>query len=92
ARRLERAAQAPRLLAHRLADRAAARLALVAARLEGHQRLLAEIGPERVLARGFSITRFADGRLLRDAAEAAAGSRLVTRLARGSVTSSVEER
>ncbi len=92
ARRLERAAQAPRLLAHRLADRAAARLALVAARLEGHQRLLAEIGPERVLARGFSITRLADGRLLRDAAEAAAGSRLVTRLARGSVTSSVEER
>ncbi len=92
ARRLERAAQAPRRLAHRLAARAAARLALVAARLEGHQRLLAEIGPERVLARGFSITRFADGRLLRDAAEAAAGSRLVTRLARGSVTSSVEER
>lgn len=90
ARRLERARQEPRQLARRLADRAAARLALTAARLDGHRRLLAEIGPERVLARGFSITRREDGRLLRDAAEISPGSRLVTRLARGSVHSSVE--
>lgn len=60
------------------------RLAAAEARL----RLLA---PEAVLARGYSITFDAStGRLLRDAADAPAGTRLRTRLAHGEVASRVE--
>jgi exodeoxyribonuclease VII large subunit len=42
-----------------------------------------------VLTRGWSITRTADGRTLRSAADAAAGDELVTTLADGSVRSTV---
>jgi len=47
------------------------------------------LDPHRVLARGWSITRTADGRTLRSAAEAALGDELVTTLADGSVRSTV---
>ncbi|HEX5759667.1 MAG TPA: exodeoxyribonuclease VII large subunit, partial [Thermoanaerobaculia bacterium] len=62
-----------------------------AARLDGHARLCAQLGPERTLARGFSITRTAAGVLLRDAGRAAAGEELVTRLAAGTLRSRVVE-
>ncbi len=49
------------------------------------------VSPLAVLGRGYSLTLGAsDGRIVRDAAELAAGDRLVTRLARGRVTSRVE--
>jgi exodeoxyribonuclease VII large subunit len=54
-------------------------------------RLAGELDPQRLLRRGFSITRRADGSLLRDAAQAAGGERLVTRLSVGELTSRVEE-
>ncbi len=61
------------------------RLAAVAARL----RLL---GPEQVLARGYSITLEADtGKVIRAAAELKAGQKLRTRLKSGEVRSVVEE-
>jgi exodeoxyribonuclease VII large subunit len=47
--------------------------------------------PARVLARGFSVTRAADGRLVRAPDEVAAGDGLVTTLAGGSLRSTVDE-
>jgi exodeoxyribonuclease VII large subunit len=58
--------------------------------LESRLRLL---GPEQVLARGYSITRdAATGQVLRDAARAQAGQQLATRLHRGEILSRVEPR
>jgi exodeoxyribonuclease VII large subunit len=49
------------------------------------------LGPEQVLARGYSITMDAkSGRILRDAAQVKAGQRLKTRLKAGEVWSRVE--
>ena len=50
---------------------------------------LQALSPLAVLERGFSLTRAPDGRILRDAAEAPVGTRLETRLARGSLESQV---
>lgn len=47
--------------------------------------------PERTLARGWSITRGADGRLVRSPADVATGDRLVTTVSGGDVTSTVDE-
>jgi exodeoxyribonuclease VII large subunit len=55
---------------------------------EGHVRAL---DPRRVLERGYSITRDADGRVVRRVAATAAGAELVTELADGHVTSRVEK-
>jgi len=52
-------------------------------------RHLEGIGPERVLARGYSITRSASGAIVRDAAALQPGERLATRFARGSAESEV---
>jgi exodeoxyribonuclease VII large subunit len=55
------------------------------------QRRLQSLGPEQVLARGYSITTdAATGKVLRDAAEVKAGKKLNTRLAQGQLTSRVE--
>jgi exodeoxyribonuclease VII large subunit len=57
--------------------------------LETRLRLL---GPEQVLARGYSITMdAATGRVLRDAGEVKAGQRLKTRLKAGEVFSKAEK-
>jgi exodeoxyribonuclease VII large subunit len=55
-------------------------------RLEAHLRALS---PLAVLERGFSLTRTADGKIIRDAAEAPVGTKLETRLARGTLESEV---
>ncbi len=79
-------------------DRAAGRLdraarVLVAAR-RGRLDHLAQkaqwLDPERQLRRGWSLTLDAQGRLVRSAADAAPGDRLVTRLHRGEIVSIVE--
>ena len=49
------------------------------------------LDPRRVLERGYSITRAADGRVVRSAAEAAPGGMLVTEVADGTITSRVSE-
>ncbi|MDD5141284.1 MAG: exodeoxyribonuclease VII large subunit [Verrucomicrobiales bacterium] len=50
------------------------------------------LGPEQVLARGYSITMdAASGRVLRDAVEVKAGQRLKTRLKKGEVSSRAEK-
>lgn len=51
--------------------------------------LVEALSPERVLARGFSLTRTADGRTVTDAESLSAGDEIVTLLSRGSVRSRV---
>jgi exodeoxyribonuclease VII large subunit len=67
------------------------RLRVVSSDLEGRQRLVAQLGPERVLARGFSITRDEAGTLVRRADGIGYGQVLTTQLARGTLRSRVEE-
>jgi exodeoxyribonuclease VII large subunit len=59
--------------------------------LAGRAAVAAAADPARVLARGFSVTRTEDGRLLRAPDEVAPGDGLVTTLAGGAVRSTVEE-
>ncbi|MDX9912017.1 MAG: exodeoxyribonuclease VII large subunit [Phycisphaerales bacterium] len=59
-------------------------------RLESLERELDAVGPGRVLARGYSVTLDARGRVVREVGDAPAGSAITTRLARGSVTSVVQ--
>jgi exodeoxyribonuclease VII large subunit len=61
------------------------------ARLARTQALLDSLNPASVLARGYAIVRGANGQVLRDAAEAAPGSTIEARLARGSLTAEVRE-
>ncbi len=56
------------------------------------ERRLNSLGPEQVLARGYSITMdAASGKVLRDAAKVKAGQKLKTRLAKGEISSRAEE-
>lgn len=92
--------RAPRIVgrAAQRADGLVARLSLVGKgrvategqRLQGLARLAAGLSPERTLRRGFSITRDAGGRVLRDAAAVAPGAELLTELAAGKIRSRVE--
>jgi exodeoxyribonuclease VII large subunit len=55
------------------------------------ERRLNSLGPEQVLARGYSITTdAATGKVLRDVAKVKAGQKLKTRLAKGEILSRVE--
>ena len=78
------------------ADQAIAVLARTPRRLDAEARHLAGletqvrlVDPVRTMARGWSITRTADGRTVRDAARLSAGDVLVTTFASGSATSTV---
>ena len=56
------------------------------------EKRLNALGPEQVLARGYSITMdAATGTVLRDAVKVKAGQKLKTRLAKGEVLSRVEK-
>lgn len=81
--RLDRATDRLRRLPERL-DRRAEAIDAAAERL----RLL---DPATTMARGWSITRTADGRTVRDASRLAPGDTLVTTFAKGTATSRVEE-
>ncbi len=59
-------------------------------RVTSAARQLQALNPMAVLDRGYSLTRLADGALLRSVAQAAPGSRLVTRLADGEVASTTD--
>ena len=94
-RGLKTAARSRDLVLENLAGRflrAKPSLALKARReaLRQLEKRLNVLGPEQVLARGYSITTDATtGKVLRDAAKVKAGQKLKTRLAKGEVTSSV---
>jgi exodeoxyribonuclease VII large subunit len=73
--------------------RAKPALALKTRRETLHQleKRLNSLGPEQVLARGYSITTDAmTGKVLRDAAKIKAGQKLKTRLAKGEIASRAE--
>ena len=89
--RLAAARRAPAATAGRIAAAARSRLREVDARLEGWRSLCENLAPQRTLARGFSLTRLADGRLVRSAGEVAAGDRITTELAAGHLESRVEK-
>lgn len=96
--RLGRGVQRSVELAERTMTVASAALGRVPARLVGEDRLLDGVearvrllDPVNTLARGWSITRTADGRIVRDASVLAAGQRIVTTFAAGSAISTVEE-
>jgi exodeoxyribonuclease VII large subunit len=59
-------------------------------RLTELQKRVAALSPENLLGKGYSITRTADGRLVRSAADVAAGEAIVTQVRDGIVTSIVE--
>jgi exodeoxyribonuclease VII large subunit len=66
------------------------RVRALRARLAAAQRVLDLTDPASILDRGFSITTDMQGRVLRNAADVAAGDRIVTRLAHGEVASRVD--
>lgn len=74
-------------LSQRLRQGLLHRLDRLTDRLESRGVLLKHIGPESVLARGFSYTTNAAGQVLTDAEEVKEGEELVTRLAKGTVRS-----
>jgi exodeoxyribonuclease VII large subunit len=77
---------------HRLAHALARRLESFRSRADKLQVALASLNPEGVLARGYSITLDAGGKVLTDAARAKAGDRITTRLARGALESEVKRK
>lgn len=74
-------------LSQRLRQGLLHRLDRLTDRMESRGVLLKHIGPESVLARGFSYTTNADGRVLKDAEEVKEGEEMLTRLAKGTVRS-----
>jgi exodeoxyribonuclease VII large subunit len=59
--------------------------------LDGQARAVSALDPRRVLARGFSITRSADGTIVRRPGDVEPGHRLHTTVAEGDLVSRVEE-
>jgi len=77
---------------HRLREWARARFKDIKSNLAAAESRLDLLGPEQVLARGYSITSdAATGKVLRDAAEVKVGQRLKTRLKAGEVFSKAEK-
>jgi exodeoxyribonuclease VII large subunit len=79
-------------LAGRVAFGFGHRLASARARLERLEAALRNLGPAEVLARGYSITRDADGKVVRSASQLDAGARLHTTLAQGWLESELKRK
>ncbi len=75
----------------RVVERSDVLLERQAGRVERARLRLAALDPAVQLARGWSITRLADGRLVRSADEATSGDELITVVADGSITSTVHD-
>lgn len=78
-------------LARSLAASGQRLVALEDERLAGLERELRAVGPQAVLARGFSVTTGPDGRAVRSVEEVTAGQRVRSRVADGSFESVVGE-
>ncbi|OAB62611.1 hypothetical protein AY599_08060 [Leptolyngbya valderiana BDU 20041] len=86
---LSRRAQRLDHVAERLERAVAQRLRAAGQTLDAQERQLRAVGPQAVLARGYSYTTLGDGRLVRSATAVSAGDELVTTLADGRVRSTV---
>ncbi len=91
-RLLERHRGRPRLLSQRLVAAASGRLRTVEAMLDGIARVCCELAPERLLERGYSITRDRTDRIVRQPRQVEAGDLIVTTLAGGALRSRVEKK
>jgi exodeoxyribonuclease VII large subunit len=78
-------------IGERLAGAGRARVRETAATLQGVERLCQQLAPERTLERGFSLTRDAAGRLVRQPEQIRPGDLVTTRVAGGDFKSRVEE-
>jgi exodeoxyribonuclease VII large subunit len=67
------------------------RLDRLADRLASRDEVMRHLGPDSVLSRGFSYTTTADGRVLTDPEQATAGEKILTRLAKGTLHSTVSK-
>jgi len=76
--------------ARRLAARAPRAVAVATRRLDGVEAQVRALDPARTLARGWSITRDAQGRVVRSATDVQPGDRLTTTVAEGRVHSTVD--
>ncbi len=86
-RYLGRQRQRPRQAAERIAALGRAHVRRAQITVDGLTRLTEGLSPQRTLERGFSITRAADGTLLRSADQVQPGATLRTRLAHGELRS-----
>lgn len=59
--------------------------------VETRARMLQMLGPQSILARGFSFTTYSDGSVLKSAAEVKPGAEIITLLSDGSLLSVVKE-
>jgi exodeoxyribonuclease VII large subunit len=87
---LERSEGSLRERAGRLGPAAVVQLDRRSEQVRGWRRLLAAYDVDRQLERGYSLTLRADGSLVRSAGDMAAGASIVTRLADGTVRSTVD--
>jgi exodeoxyribonuclease VII large subunit len=78
--------------ARRVHRAARLRLSLASERLAAVAAQLDSLSPLNVLSRGYSLTRTADGRLVRDPAQVQPGEVIQTRVAAGEIVSRVEDR
>ena len=76
---------------HRLTQSIQHRLERLRDRLEARGDALRNLGPEGVLARGFSFTMDAKGTVVTDPSQVKPGDEITTRVAKGSLRSRVEE-
>jgi exodeoxyribonuclease VII large subunit len=91
--RVERGRLARERLGSRLAPTVPGRLAAARASVAAGVAALSVLGPQATLDRGYAIVRRADDeRVVRDPAEASAGTRLRLRVARGELRATVDER
>ncbi|HXT22696.1 MAG TPA: exodeoxyribonuclease VII large subunit, partial [Thermoanaerobaculia bacterium] len=89
-RALRRRGRDRQTLGERIARAARGRLRQLDERCVGLSRVAAQLSPDRVLARGFSLTHTAGGELLRRPGQVTAGDCIVTRVAGGTLSSRVE--
>lgn len=90
-RRLLRERKEPPRIGERIVAAARSRIRETQATLDGFTRLTRELEPERLLDRGYSLTRDASGALLKDPTQVTVGDLLTTRLQAGTLRSRVEE-
>ncbi len=86
---LERARPRPEAVTREIAMRAGRQLRMVSDKLDGLARLCTQASPERVLARGFSITRDPRGGVVRQASRVATGDAVTIQVADGTIVSTV---
>ncbi|HSI63578.1 MAG TPA: exodeoxyribonuclease VII large subunit, partial [Candidatus Saccharimonadia bacterium] len=75
------------LLQHRLSTMVKQRLTQDDERVRSMRKLLKSLGPDGVLARGFSLTTDPTGKAISDATKVRVGDMLITKFANGSVSS-----